>query len=378
MTKLFRPAVELLSSVGMLRLIVVAWMLNIWGSIGYLAPGPDDAAFISQAMGFIFHGDLGTMYFERFQLFFLNFPGYAFLQAIFYTAWNAVGLPLNIFTYKIFHLGAISLLLVFSIRLISSLSAFDRPTAIFRSNVFMLVLAISPFVIDGLYPRPEPLGLLFVVFGLSLFQAAHNKPNWADRYFVLSSICFGVAMTMHPTFVVVAGGLCGYAGYHLARSGRIGMLATCVVGAAIPLSLVVLWLWWHAPESFDVLSEHIRQRSKNTGDVGEGLNMMVRFAMFQHPSSVAVKIYYGICYLSMVVAVFWLFVSVVRRYVTRQAGGISAPHFMAQVFGLAAFANVAISSTPRVQLFTVLGFAAVFAFSSLVMVPERLRRNEPL
>ena len=364
------------SSFGMLRFLIVAWVLHIWGSIAYLAPGPDDAAFISQAMGFIYYGDLGTMYFERFQMYFLNFPGYAFFQALFYKAWVAMGLPLNFYTYKIFHLASITLLLIFSIKLILSLSPSDRHTGYFRSNLFLMFLGISPFVIDGLYPRPEPLGLLFVVLGMSFFQIACSRSNFKGRYYVLSSLCLGTAMTMHPTFVVVAFGISAYAASHLLRTRRFLTLSQCLVGAVIPLLIFAFWLWWHAPESTNVLSEHIRQRSEDTGGTGRGIGMMFSFAMFQHPSSIAVKIYYGICYSTLLFALIWLLISIIRSITTTRFRNFSVTQIMNMFFALAAFTNIAISSTPRVQLFTVLGFAAVLAFSTLLNRPVSGKSDE--
>ncbi len=368
MTNVFLPLARFISSLTLTRIIIAGWTLHIWGSIWYLAPGPDDAAFISQAMGFIFHGDLGTMYFDRFQLFFLNMPGYAFMQAIFYTVWNTMGLPLNIFTYKIFHLGSISLLLYFSCRLIMGLSKSDHQTGRFRINIFLLLLAVSPFVIDGLYPRPEPLGLLITVLGLLLFQSAENGRSERVQY-VWASVCFGIAMAMHPTFILISGSLCAFAGYYLAKNGKILTLALCAFAASIPLLLVILWLWGHAPESFDMLGEHIRQRSDNSGDIGRGLWLMIEFAILLHPGSIAVKLYYAICFSTLSLGLVSLFVVLARRIASGTIKSISAPHAMAVIFGLASFANIAISSSPRIQLYTVLGFGIMFTLSTFVKLP---------
>ena len=70
-----------------------------------MAPGPDDGAFISQALGFIGFGDLGILYIDRFQGFFVNLPAYAFTQSLFYLLWSNLGLPIDFSTYKIFKCG---------------------------------------------------------------------------------------------------------------------------------------------------------------------------------------------------------------------------------------------------------------------------------
>ena len=55
---------ELLQSGRLSMFLALLWAVHVWGSIWYLAPGPDDGASIAQAFGFIDRGDLGLLYMD--------------------------------------------------------------------------------------------------------------------------------------------------------------------------------------------------------------------------------------------------------------------------------------------------------------------------
>jgi hypothetical protein len=367
---------EIFSSRVTTRFIAIAWLFHIWGSIWYLAPGPDDAVFITQALGLIYKGDLGLMYLDRFQPFFINLPGYAFMQGLFYLIWDFVGLPINFFTYKIFHLGSLTLLLFTSVCLIRRLSGDSMRLANFRTNIFLLILSVSPFVIDSLYPRPEPLGLLLTALGLLLFQVAETATLGTARFYALSAFCFGLAATTHPSFILVAGILCLFAAFRLFLTRKIRILVLCAVAATAPMAVVVTWFMLHAPESIEMLTEHVRYRTKNSENIGSGLSLMLKYAGFQHSGSFAVKAYYAVCFVTLIAALSGMMFVTVRAYFCSLRRELAGPQLMVVMFGLSSLINIAISSSPRIQLYTVVGFSAVFVLATLVQLPGKSASRE--
>ena len=367
--------VRTLSSKWVFYVFGMLWIFNIWGSIWYLAAGPDDATFISIAFGFKYFGDLGLKYFSHFQELFIYLPAYPFAQALFYWLWDTIGLPINLFTYKVFNLLVLTLLMITSLRLISVIVPQTKSSQIFRFNIFMVVLAVSPFIIDSLYARPEPLGLLFTVCSLLLFDAAQRNVGWSWFLFSGAALLLGVAAVTHPTFIVTSGGLSFMAIIYLLQRKVYGSLAASTIAILLPLIAAASWFFAHQPESLEMLGRHVSGRSYILDGVGRGLRQMLEYMLLSDPSqsSLKVRLYYGLCFWTQFLTVLALMYLAVRGKFWYRIITANNSFAMVQCFFAFAFLNVVFDASARIQIYTVFAFASILAL--VILLPFRDNRS---
>jgi len=347
-------------------LLGALWLFNIWGSIWYLAPGTDDGAFISLAFGFQSQGDLVLNYFFHFQEFFINLPGYHFSQALFFWIWDQAGLPINLYTFKTFQLLTVTLLLILSCRLLAVAADSADGGQSYRFNVFLVLLAASPFIIDSLYMRAEPFGLMLTVSAILLF-GGNSKDSFGNliRY-AAAAFLLGVAATAHPTFVMTSCGLSAIAVFILWRRRVFGGLIISFLAFSLPIAAAASWFLWHQPESLEILSRHVATRSHTLGGMGKGLTQILEYMVPIQASgkSVAVRLYYAVCFWTLFGSSVGLILGVLRTAFRR---GIVIPNvysLMVHAFFVLTLLNVALDKSARIQIYTVLGFTTVLALAT--------------
>ncbi len=367
---------EFVSKPRVTQYLGVLWALHIWGSIWYLAPGSDDGAFISQALGFLNFGDLGILYVDRFQRFYINLPGYSFTQSVFYLIWDSVGLPINFFTYKIFHLLVVSVLIATSVTLLKRTSGDNSQLGFLRANVFLILLPVTPFVIDVLSPRPEAFGLATLAGGMLCAQAADAKSKSLDTvYYASAAFLFGSAMTTHPMFVVVGGGCCLAFAWWLLQQKRYSTLAISIACALIPISAMAAWFAWHAPESIRIMQAHVGTHSANLVEgFGTGILVMLGYATLLKAGHFPylAQLYYAVCYGVLTLVTVGVIVLQIKKYVIDRKKIEINSLITISIFGMP-FIYLIFSYYPKVQVFTMVSYCFVFSFVAMLSWPSWMR-----
>jgi len=376
MRTLTTSLLELISHPLLTWYLCVLWGLHVWGSVIYLAPGPDDGAFISQALGFISHGNLGILYIDRFQGFYINLPGYAFAQSLFYWLWDKIGLPINFATYKIFHLSVVSGLMVMTVLILRRTAPENRELGTLRANAFLALIPITPFVIDILSPRPEAFGLAAIASGIFCFQVAENSQSRGSLSYVLAAFFLGVAITTHPMFVVVATALSAALAAWLWFHGRRGLILLCIAGATAPVAGMVAWFVHHAPESIEMMQSHVGVHSPNLFDgFGSGLIVMYKYLTLQHSPGfpVLAKLYYAMCYGVLMLLTAGVIIQIIHELVVLK-NKIKFHLYLGICLFVFPFLYLMFSFNPKVQVFTMISFFFVLSLTALVHLPEQIRR----
>ena len=135
----------------LLRYTMVLWGVVIAGRLFFLPPGSDDALWIQAAIQFLSSGEMNLRYLDQSLPDFSIFPGYMFAYSAFYGLWDLAGLPINVFTYKIFDLLIVGLAIYLGVKLLR-LSSADAASGNLRGALFLAFLGITPFGMDILYP----------------------------------------------------------------------------------------------------------------------------------------------------------------------------------------------------------------------------------
>lgn len=368
MAQLLEGIREVLASRRLLRLNLGLWAIVTFGSIFYLAPGPDDNFYVIEGLGLVYFHNIGKLAFDDFFLSFTGFPGYAVVNAVFWKIWLAVGLPLNVYTYKILHVIVAFLLVCLTAKFVDRLV---KPADRFRylpTNVLLVFLGITPFAMDILYPRPEAAGLLALVVGLLAYQKAWRSDLAPAGLVAVSGLCLGVAATHHPGLGIVGLVMGTVVLADLLRRGRWLACTVCIIAAAVPVLLMVFWFLAYAPESLEILMSHAEGREPK---LGYAIVVMMKHAMYQSIGSGAQKIYYAIFYFSLLLVLVSVILLAIFKIIY-QFNELSKPVNVA-VIGLFAGGLVYLlqSGSGRAQLFTVVAYVTVCFLALLLSISSR-------
>ena len=345
-----------LSSRSTVMFLLFLWTVSIFGSIRYLAPGGDDALWIYSAVGFFETGKLSLYYGPQALPYYHIFPTYPFATAVFYWGWMLLGLPINLATYKVFHLLTL-VALVWSSAWLLKRSANDDQVGRFRAVCFMSVLGIVPFALDAFYPRPEPLGILLTILAVAAYDSGLSDRNgYGLAKLGLSGFLLGAAATCHPSFWFTSAGVALVAAIHLGARGRWRYFGLAAAMAVLPLVAVVGWYALDWPASYDQLAIN----AYRAGNFGMPLSMAWHVLAFKDGTSLA-NAFQWVFYASFMVVIPVTAVLIFRRISSRDGVPISTIQGVAIGIFLLCMVYLGVEGSGRVQVFAVASFFVLFA-----------------
>lgn len=366
MSKVVPAFYDTISSGRLLVMLGVLWFVSIWSSIFYMSPGTDDAHFILEALGFITHGDIGFIYLDTFHEFFLTLPPYAFLNGLFYLTWDGIGLPINYYTYKIFHLLTLSFLITVSAGFTYFHPAANRKVRVARASLMLLFLATTPFALDIFNPRPEALGLGTTVLALMFFARSNGTLGAVAWGYPAAGFCLGVAAAAHPSFIVTSSGLALSALVFAFRNGAAKSAVTAIVVGFLPVLAVVVWYIAHLPLSVETLLANVGGRSPNASSFGVAALTVVDYVLLRLPldASYSVRLYWGLPFWVFSLLLLACFVTLIGDLRRQAVGPIAQLHQLHWTFLLMSLVNALMAPSGRVQVYVVVSFAAALLIAS--------------
>lgn len=360
--------------------LIAIWLIAIWSSPLYIAPGSDDGAHILQGLGTAINGSVSVKYFDVFHEVFIGLPSYTYLTGVFYNVWSLFGLPINYFTFGAFHFLVVSGLLIASVCFLR-VTAQNQSTGIGRANIFLAALGASPFVLDMPHLRPEPAGILATVAAALAYHYAAGATKHSALLFALAGFLIGLAMTMHPTLTVASGVVALAAIFITLRKGAIKFTVLATASGLVVPAVILFWYLRHYPTSFEMLMEHVSTRSPSLSGMGQGWTNMVAYATMQLPTSagVATKLYYATIFTSLIIAIMVAIFMTVRAFMgQRRIGLLGDSRIIGLVFFIAVLVNTSIDRSARLQIYSVLSFAAIWvAVSFLDLWTESSEQVQP-
>ena len=252
----------------------LAWLAVLVTSSFLMMPNTDDPFYFLPGLGLLNEGVLAIPVNGRLDPIFFNFPTFSFLQGLFLFVTQAVGVPVDYYTHRLFNGVVVAGLLGLSLRYVRlTVSAEGTPPGAVKL-VLLLTLGITPFAQSWLLVRPEPLGLLCVVGTLVLHQYWVASGRTRRPILLASAFLVGVPLTLHPLFFPISG-LLALSFLFLefrVRTNR-ALLAAAVVIAVVPVAAMAAYYLFNLPGSAEQL---LSQAQNGTTVLFTGFEGLVR------------------------------------------------------------------------------------------------------
>ncbi|MDC1131822.1 hypothetical protein OAT59_04475 [Gammaproteobacteria bacterium] len=194
---------------------------------------------------------------ELFELFYL-FPTFSIVNGLFINLIETFSISITYLNYRLFSkliLIALIISVIYYVRLNTNGSFIGQ-------NLAILIFLSSPFMIGSIGSvRPEPLGTLFICWGLIFFSLW--KLNKAKKKIFFSAFTLGLSCTTHPIFIAPAI-LIGLYIINISRRTYKDLTFIKLLFLMItPLALYLFWLLMNFEQSFYELSNRVN--SPNSG-----------------------------------------------------------------------------------------------------------------
>ena len=305
--------IRVLASKLTLCILLLSWIGVLIFSTFMIPPSDDGFVYFEPAMAFL-HNKVqwGIFNGDDFNPFFIGFPTFSIAQFIFLFFASLVKIPINLYTYKIFHMVLIFTLIVLAVHLLYLyLYRIKKSDYIIKSNLFLVLLSITPFAQQCWQVRPEVFGDVLIVISLVFFcyWKIYNK----NIFYYFSALFLGLGAAAHPNFMVVAGILTiVIIVANFIKGNRFqSVLFGCV--ASIPVLLIVVWFLIYSPESFQ---EFRLQIIKHKGFAGGIKRLVAEALMLGNWQSNFIKLFYFIFWfplLAILVATFALILKNIKK-----------------------------------------------------------------
>ena len=298
--KLKDIVIGVLASKSTLYILLMSWIGVLVFSNFMLPPADDGRSYFEPAIAFL-HNKVqwGVFMGDNFDPHFVGFPTFSFAQFLFLFFTSLVKIPINIYTYKMFHLILIFTLVVLTVHLLYLyLYRLNNSDYVVKSNLFLLLLSITPFAQQCWQTRPEVFGDVLIVVCLIFF--CYWRISSKNIFYYISALFLGLSAAVHPNFMLVAGILTiTIIVANFTRGNRFQSILFGFV-ASIPLLLVLLWFFIYYPESFHEMKLQIIHHKGSAG----GINRLVAEAlMFGGWQSTYIKLFYFIFWFPLLVII---------------------------------------------------------------------------
>jgi hypothetical protein len=361
--QLIRVFLKTISSKKVLYLFLCAWLVNIVYSYFVLPPSPDDGHYFGAALGFLHKHQTGLYVGDEFELIYATFPGTSFLNGLFLHIMTLLNIGINHYTYRLFHMMAIILLLLSTCYLTYLTCKRDGTDYVRGCNIFLVLLAITPFVQMCWAVRPEVLGLLFITIGLIVYSYLDVRTKFISVQYVLSAMFLGLSMAIHPNFVIIAGLLALFIVILAIIERQYFTASSFVFILILPLLVVLAWYLNHCPDSIDELFNGIHRKTREV--LGIGFIRIIKESFFLGGwESVFVKIVYSIFWMPLLLILLSSIILVVKEdysMVKRNKRTL-----LLYVFFISSIIHLALNTQATATYYTITSFILCFFVAAML------------
>ena len=369
-----KTIIEVLASKRTFYFLIFTWIFVIIFSNIILPPAPDDGWYFVVSMGFLYKFQIGQYAGDEFRLMFTQLPTFLVIQGLFYYLMSLLHISLNYYTYRLFKMLLILMLLLATFYLIKIIKQRSNKNYLIYCNMFMVILSITPFAQMCWAVRPEVLGVFFILCGLIFYCKWEFCQKKSNVYFLLCAIFLGLSMTVIPPITFVAGILTFFIIFKNIREGFIFKSFLFSLVAFLPALIVVGWFLVHYPESILQFRDAIGTKPPMFAD---GFKTLFEHVFMLGGKSTLIEIvylFYWLPLLFLLVAVPKLVLKNKKMYKQNTVYFLSVALYFAIVLHLSIIAGTGTYFT-IISFFTVLLFTINLKLESTILKKMSINRG---
>jgi len=281
----------ILSSRRTLYFLLFAWMCNIVFSYFILPPSDDGRFYFEPALSLLYKKQVGYFYGDQFVCKFTMFPTFSFIQFIFLFITSLIKIPINLYTYKLFHAFSILVLLLLAGCFLYLLHKKYKTDYITNYNLFLVLLGITPFSQNCWQLRPEIIGNMLIILSLIFYRLWDISQGRNLFYYYSSAFSLGLSIALHPNFTIASGILAFVILLLNLRKVSIAQTLLFVLIISIPFVILLGWYLKYYPES--VIQFRQQVGAHGSFYAGALIRLFRESFMLGNWESVKIKLFYA-------------------------------------------------------------------------------------
>jgi hypothetical protein len=234
--------------------IIFIWVLNTSYIIFFIPQASDDTYYFFGALGFLHEQNVGMLEGDIFSPTYFQFPGFSLFNGIFLYITSFFLMPINYYTYRLFHSILILLIMLLGVLLFHLHSnRYKLNNYVMVTCIYLIILILSPFSLSTSHViRPESLGIVFILLAL-VIHAKWENSEFASTRINFCGLIFGLATITHPLFILISGAACLFIFVReIHKQHYYGALIFGII-SIMPFIIYYCWLLYGSPDSFDQL-----------------------------------------------------------------------------------------------------------------------------
>ena len=242
-----------LSSKKLTIILLVGWLLSLLYSYLFIPPRVDDGYYLMPALS-VFNGyPPGLFIADEFRPIFFISPIQPFFNGIFMSFLSLFGFSPDIYNYRLFNNVLVFVLLVCVTKTYKELNNKDSSLS-YSANIFLVLIAFTPFATNFYVNRPEVLGLLLLIYGFLLSVRLNKLSSPTYPSLLVGGFILGLTCTIHPNYALYSIPILIYTSYLIYhKSDLISKALFYLFSSSIPLSILLAWFFYNFPIASDQL-----------------------------------------------------------------------------------------------------------------------------
>ena len=249
--KIKASIVSTLGSKYTLYSLLASWIVVIIFSNFVLPPSDDGKTYFEPALGFLYgRVQWGDFMGDEFNPGYSMFPTFSFFQFIFFYITSLFKIPINFYTYRMFHMFLVLTLILLSVYLLFLyFRKIKNSDYIIKSNVFIILLSITPFAQNCWQVRPEIFGSVLIITSLIFYVHWELTKQKNLTFYYLCALFMGLSATVHPNISIIACVITLSILLINIKKGNLFSSFAFGAVAVIPVFILVSWYLAFYPES---------------------------------------------------------------------------------------------------------------------------------
>ena len=190
---------------------------------------------------------------DEFRPIFFISPIQPFFNGIFMSFLSLFGFSPDIYNYRFFNNLLVFVLLVCVTKTYKELNNKDSSLS-YSANIFLVLIAFTPFATNFYVNRPEVLGLLLLIYGFLLSVKLNKLSSPTYPSLLVGGFILGLTCTIHPNYALYSIPMLIYTSYLIYhKSDLISKALFYLFSSSIPLSILLAWFFYNFPIASDQL-----------------------------------------------------------------------------------------------------------------------------